>query len=261
MGAIPKLDINEVFGGYLFAQGGDGYYRVPEGWYPVLGLSGSLDIEEHAVLFCTLRGPIEAAAQKACLNGVIAKIRIHRSARVNGPDTMLVLASDLVHEFELCRVPRIADANELARCLSGAPPTQVPPEKREAYRTTRYGFGSGPDAISLRIDLRSDALARLYAASGVDCGVFISACNPHGLAQDDAANAAAHARLGAELAAGAGTLFEGAGVGAAGDWPAEPSWFALGVDLESARALGARLRQDAIVWAGPDAVPRLVLLR
>ncbi len=118
MAALKRQEIHEVFTDYLFAQSTSGQYRVPEGWYPVLGLPGSLDVKDHAVLFCKLQGPIEAEAQKSCLNGVIEKIRIHRSARVNGPDTMLLLASDLMHEFEVCQVPILSDVEQLAGILS-----------------------------------------------------------------------------------------------------------------------------------------------
>ncbi len=117
MSALQKLEINDVFAACRFVKGSGGQYRAPEGWYPVLGLPGSLDIEAHAVLFCKLQGPVEARVQASCLNGVIGKIRIHRSARVKGPDSMLVLASDLLHEFEVCQVPILPDATQLAVAL------------------------------------------------------------------------------------------------------------------------------------------------
>jgi len=41
----------------------------------------------------------------------------------------------------------------------------------------------------------------------------------------------------------------------------EKSFFALGVDLETAKNLGICYQQNAIVWAGADAVPKLILLR
>lgn len=74
-------------------------------------------------------------------------------------------------------------------------------------------------------------------------------------------NAAAHARLGAELAAAGYRVVEGAGEDPDGRWPAEPSYLVLGMDLEAARELGRRYGQNAIVWAGADAVPELLLLR
>jgi Protein of unknown function (DUF3293) len=46
-----------------------------------------------------------------------------------------------------------------------------------------------------------------------------------------------------------------------GAWPPELSFFALGISERAARDLGRRFDQDAVVWAGADAVPRLLLLR
>jgi len=54
---------------------------------------------------------------------------------------------------------------------------------------------------------------------------------------------------------------EGEGVGPDQAWPAEKSLFVFGVDLETARMPGVRYRQNAVVWAGEDAIPKLVLLR
>ena len=106
---MKNLEMNEIFDEYMFVQPRGGRYPAPDGWYPLLGLPGVIDIERNAVLFCKLRMPVETDLQKLCLNGVIEKIRIHRSARVKGPDTMLVLASDLLREFEVCKVPLMSD--------------------------------------------------------------------------------------------------------------------------------------------------------
>ena len=141
------------------------------------------------------------------------------------------------------------------------PQTQIPAGTIAAYLRTEYRFGYGAQLVVLRIDTRSDALAQLYASSGHRCGVFITAANPLGEAQGAAANEAARARLAAELDAAKIHAIEGEGVDPAGNWPAEKSFFALGVDLHAARELGARHRQNAIVWAGEDAVPKLILLR
>jgi len=139
--------------------------------------------------------------------------------------------------------------------------SDIPPEKIAAYRNTGYRFGRGADLVSLRIDTRSEALARLYASSGHRCGVFITACNPLGELQSREENEAAQARLAAELHALAIPAIEGEGVDPAGAWPAEKSFFALGVALDAARDLGLRHRQNAVVWAGEDAIPKLILLR
>jgi hypothetical protein len=137
----------------------------------------------------------------------------------------------------------------------------VPPEKIEAYLETEYRFGEGIDVVTLRIDRRSEELARLYASSGAACGVFVTAYNPFGQARDIDTNEAAHMRLATDLRAMSARVTEGAGADPSGAWPEEKSFFALGVDLEAARQLGIRYRQDAIVWVGADAVPKLILLR
>jgi hypothetical protein len=139
--------------------------------------------------------------------------------------------------------------------------TGITPELVAAYRATEYRVGSGVDAFVLRIDVRSEPLARLYAACGVRCAAFMTACNPHSRAQTTEANRAALARLREALGANAYRLIEAAGVDPSGVWPAETSVLALGLGLEDAKALGRRFDQNAIVWAAADAIPRLVLLR
>lgn len=120
MDASPRLEIKEVFVACRHAPASGRRYAVQDDWYPLLGLPGSLDIARDTVLFCTLVDSIEALARSSCLNGVLGALRIHRSARVDAPDTMRVYASDLVHEFELCRVPLVADAAGFAACLARA---------------------------------------------------------------------------------------------------------------------------------------------
>ena len=80
-------------------------------------------------------------------------------------------------------------------------------------------------------------------------------------AQGIEANEAAHECLGTDLRALSARVIEGAGADPSGAWPEEKSFFALGVDLDGARNLGNRYMQDAIVWVGADAVPKLILLR
>ena len=139
--------------------------------------------------------------------------------------------------------------------------SDVPAEQVEAYRKTDYRFGRGLDVVTLHIDVRSDALARLYASVGHSCGVFITAYSPFSQPHSREDNEAAHVRLAAELKALGRPVIEGAGADPTGEWPKEKSFFVLGVDLDAAKALGIRHQQNAVVWAGEDAVPRLILLR
>lgn len=71
----------------------------------------------------------------------------------------------------------------------------------------------------------------------------------------------AHAQLAAQLQEMGLQAIEGSGSEEGNDWPAEHSYFAMGLALEPAKAIGTRFNQDAIVWVGSDAVPELIFLR
>ena len=137
--------------------------------------------------------------------------------------------------------------------------TAIAADKIAAYRATQYRIGD-PEAFTLSIGAKSDALLQLYRKTGQDCGLFITAFNPFGQAQSAEANQAAHFLLGEDLRALSRHVIEGAGY-PADDWAPELSYFALGIDEVAARDLGRRFDQDAVVWAGADAVPKLLLLR
>ena len=139
--------------------------------------------------------------------------------------------------------------------------TAIAPDKVAAYLITHYRVGTGPEAFTLGIDIKSDALLRLYTDTGQTCGLFITAYNPFGQAQSAEANEAAHSQLGDCLRALVPQVIEGVGADPAGAWPEEMSFFALGLGSDTARQLGRRFGQDAVVWAGSDAIPRLLLLR
>jgi hypothetical protein len=139
--------------------------------------------------------------------------------------------------------------------------TRVHPDKLRAYLATDYRLGHTSRDIVLNIGQRSETLAALFVTHGVECGAFLTAFNPRGTAQPDAANEAAHLQLAELLRARGLTSLEGSGSEPGTDWPAERSWFAFGLALEPARAIGTRFDQDAIVWVGADATPQLILLR
>ena len=141
------------------------------------------------------------------------------------------------------------------------PSKPIAAHKIDAYRATHYRVGAGPGAFTLRINIPSNPLRRLYENTGHTCSVFITAFNPFGQQQSAHANDAAHARLGECLRALTPHVFEGTGADPTGAWPHEKSYFALGMDKAAASELGAKFRQDAVVWAGPDTIPRLLLLR
>ena len=139
--------------------------------------------------------------------------------------------------------------------------TQIQPDKVRAYLATDYRLGHAAQDIVLTIGQRSDRLAALFAAKGVNCGAFLTAYNPRGTLQPEAANHLAHAQLATQLEQLGHEVIAGAGSEKGTDWAAEESYFALGLALEPAKAMGTHFNQDAIVWVGADAEPQLILLR
>ena len=139
--------------------------------------------------------------------------------------------------------------------------TQIHPDKVRAFLATDYRLGHAAQDIVLTIGQRSERLAALFAAKGVNCGAFLTAYNPRGTLQPEAANQLAHAQLATQLEELGHEVIAGAGSAAGGGWAAEESYFALGMDLEPAKAMGTHFDQDAIVWVGADAEPQLILLR
>lgn len=139
--------------------------------------------------------------------------------------------------------------------------TAISTEKIAAYQATHYRVGNGPKALILRVDIKSGSLPRLYRTTGQSSGLFVTAFNPFGLSQSAEANEAADSQLGDCLRALSPHVIDGAGVDPTGAWPEEKSFFALGIDEGTARGIGSRFGQDAVVWVGPDAIPRLLLLR
>ena len=139
--------------------------------------------------------------------------------------------------------------------------TQIHPDKVRAYLATDYRLGHTAQDIVLTIGKRSDRLAALFAAKGVNCGAFLTAYNPRGALQPEAANQLAHAQLATQLAQLGHEVIAGLGSERGSDWAPEESYFALGLALEDAKVMGTHFDQDAIVWVGADAEPQLVLLR
>lgn len=142
--------------------------------------------------------------------------------------------------------------------------TGIPDSLIAAYRSARYQAGFGLDAIALHVDQYSEPLSQLFVASGHRCAAFITACNPLGVRQSPELNRAACARLRDRLnqyVSRPDQIVEGAGFDPSGDWAPEESFLVLGLGLAESRALGEEFHQNAMVWAGANAIPGLILLR
>lgn len=138
--------------------------------------------------------------------------------------------------------------------------TAIDRDTVQAYLETEYHC-SAPTAIKLRIGEANAELAHLHQRHGVESSAFITAWNPYSRATTDKANAERQQALAQELQQLGLRYIDGMGQHPSNQWPGEPSYLVLGTTLEDAKALGTRHEQNAIVWCGIDAVPRLILLR
>lgn len=137
--------------------------------------------------------------------------------------------------------------------------TQIDAATLAAYRRTHYRVHANPP-FTLRVDEFSAPLLRLHDDYGVRCSAYITACNPAGELHAAHINEQAQRALLGDLTMEGLAVIEGVGEGD-GKWPGEASFLVLGLEEPTARALGRKYRQNAILWAGVDAIPRLVLLR
>ncbi len=122
-------------------------------------------------------------------------------------------------------------------------------------------MGTGTDAILLQIDQYSEALAKFLIASKQPCAAIISAYNPCSQLQNDEQNSAAHESLKHCLNRHSYPMIESLNIDPTNIWPTEKSFFVPGLDVDTAKSLGQQFNQNAMVWIGSDAIPRLILLR
>ncbi len=138
--------------------------------------------------------------------------------------------------------------------------SDIDAELIQAYRETDYRVHDATP-FTLRVDDPSVALAAAHKRHRAAISAFITACNPASVCVDDATNQQLHADLGKALARRSLLHLEGIGQHPSNQWPGESGYLVFGLALESAKTLGRDLNQNAIVWSGADAVPRLILLR
>ncbi|MFN7642255.1 MAG: DUF3293 domain-containing protein [Burkholderiales bacterium] len=136
----------------------------------------------------------------------------------------------------------------------------IDPHTIQAYTETAYRVHREP-GFTLRVGEASDELLAVHSRQGVDCSAYLTAWNPFSRPTDEAANAVRQAELLDALSRLGLVCLPGLGRHPSNEWPGEDSVLALGLDLDEARALGARFEQNALVWSGADAVPQLILLR
>lgn len=136
----------------------------------------------------------------------------------------------------------------------------IPHDRLRAYQLARYRIHGTP-AFNLRIAQCSDALLHLYPFRGCHSAALITAHNPGGQKQSRWKNQCAQRALIHQLDDLGLPQLPGSNFDRAHAWPPEPTRLVLGIPLPLAQEIGAQFQQDAILWAGADAIPRLILLR
>lgn len=144
----------------------------------------------------------------------------------------------------------------------------IPESLVQAYRETHYKVFAAPGteviAFTLLIDQRCVELNAAQHHHGVDCSAYITACNPYSQSLSPDENALRQGALARELQSRGLAFDEGVGHHPSNGWEGghgEPSFLVYGVDLDASKALARQFEQNAFVFSGTDAVPRLILLR
>jgi len=138
-------------------------------------------------------------------------------------------------------------------------PSIIDKDTIRAYRETHYSV-EGDTPMTLLVDAPNAALTALHEAAQVESSAFITAWNPFSQLHNDEVNARRQEALAHELIQLGVRFIDGIGKHPASEW-AEPSFLVLGISLEVAKEFGERYEQNAIIWAGRDAVPQLILFR
>lgn len=138
--------------------------------------------------------------------------------------------------------------------------TSITAATLRAYRETEYHVG-GDRPFVLRIGEFSPQLQAGHERFGVCCSGFLTAWNPGSEPADEADNRRRQRALRRTLQ-GFGLYFcDGIGVHPSNDWPGEESVLVWGLSLGTARRIGRRFEQNAVVWSNAGAIPQLILLR
>ena len=130
-----------------------------------------------------------------------------------------------------------------------------------AYRATTYRVFF-PDAVcDLRLDQTSEKLRQFLDNSGVLTFAILTAYNPASLKMHDANNERLQSEIELWLRQANYLVFSGENQADDEVWPIEKSCCVLGLSLLDACELGARYGQNAIVFGGVDAIPRLYWIK
>lgn len=133
----------------------------------------------------------------------------------------------------------------------------------QTYLNTDYRIHPSDltEGFTLHIGAANDKLRSLMGRFNRRTAAFITAFNPLGKSLMDEDNQTRHLALKHELVQRSLPHWPGVGIGRDDSWPGEESFLVLGLELAAAQRLATMYEQNAFVWVGFDAVPKLVLLR
>ena len=130
----------------------------------------------------------------------------------------------------------------------------------QAYQETHYHV-LGATPLTLHIGVANQLLSGLHKLHSVESSAYVTACNPFSQNFGKLGNDQRQAVLLRELEQLGLTHIEGIGRHPSDGWPGERSILVLGMSHGDPKSLNVRYEQNAVVWRGFDAVPKLVLLR
>lgn len=134
-------------------------------------------------------------------------------------------------------------------------------ELEAAYRATSYRMFLPGGQCELRIDQANPVLKAWLETAGVENFAIITAFNPGSVLAAPEQNAERQAQLECELLEGNYEPYAGENVPDDPDGPSEESCFVADIACDDACALAEEYGQNAIVYGGADAVPRLVWIK
>jgi hypothetical protein len=130
----------------------------------------------------------------------------------------------------------------------------------QAYKETHYAV-QDLEPFVLRIGEVSEDLIACHKRHRVECSAFITAWNPFSKQLTPEENKERNHALIQEIKGRSLSFLPGVGNHPSNDWPGEQSLLVLGLCLESAKTLGRRFEQNAVVWIGAEGIPELIDLR
>ena len=126
-----------------------------------------------------------------------------------------------------------------------------------AYSNTDYYADTAIGRIKLRSGEYSQELDDLQKSRGVTSSAFITAWNPRSIPTDESENVVAQKALYEDICAMGLDCISGIGK-IPRAWAGERSFLGLGLSEVDSLNLGKKYGQNAVLFAGPQAIPYLV---